>query len=150
MIWAALARPRQGLRFIAVSGKRGTGRSPFRARGLVMARPAGDRRVCRWGWRPRHRRLGDVSGLTQFDKLKMEIAKVVEDADYPLDLWRDLRRFEAPLWDLERSDYDMHAGSAGGRNDIDQSRDRKMFARRMFRYLDGACGELIYPPEMVN
>lgn len=79
--------------------------------------------------------------LNRFEKMKREIIKVVEDADYPSDLWRDLQRFEARLWDLDRSDYDMHAPAAGGRKDANDSRDRRLFSQRMFRYLKDSCGE---------
>jgi hypothetical protein len=42
---------------------------------------------------------------------------------------------------MERSDYDMHAAAAGGRKDMNGSRDRRLFAQRMFRYLKESCGE---------
>jgi hypothetical protein len=47
-------------------------------------------------------RLNDHSAhvLKQFERLKKEIGRVVQDADYPLDLWRDLQRFEIPLREL--------------------------------------------------
>jgi hypothetical protein len=82
--------------------------------------------------------------LKQFERLKRKIAEVVQDAIYPLDLWRDLQRFASALRDLDRSDYDMHAAIAvGGRSDINQSRDRKLFAQRLFRYLKNSCGEYL-------
>lgn len=81
--------------------------------------------------------------LKQFEKTKDEIVKIVEDADYPWDLWRDLQRFEDVLWQLDRSDYDMNGPLAGGRNDSNSSRDRKLFAQRMFRCLEGSCGEYL-------
>jgi hypothetical protein len=88
-------------------------------------------------------RLNDHSQavLDRFEKLKLEIANVVADADYPLNLWRDLQRFEITLRELDRSDYDMHAPPAGGRKDTNDSRDRKLFAQQMFRYLNDSCGE---------
>jgi hypothetical protein len=90
-------------------------------------------------------RLNDHSKdvVNEFKKLKLKIIEVVEDADYPLDLWRDLQRFEGSLLDLERSDYDMRAPAAGGRKDENGSRDRKLFAQRMFRYLKDSCGEYL-------
>jgi hypothetical protein len=90
-------------------------------------------------------RLNDHSQdvLKRFERLKLEIIKVVEDADYALNLWRDLARFETPLREIDRSDYDMHAPTAGGRNAVDNSRDRKLFAQRMFRYLKDCCGEYL-------
>lgn len=88
-------------------------------------------------------RLNDHSenALNRFEKLKSEITQVVKDAYYPLNLWRDLQSFEESLRELDRSDYDLHASAAGGRNDLNDSRDRKLFAQRMFRYLKGSCGE---------
>jgi hypothetical protein len=78
--------------------------------------------------------------LQQFEKLKIKIGKVVADADYPFDLWRDLQRFEKPLRELGQSAYDMRT-PAGGRKDQNDSRDRKLFATRMFRYLHNTCGQ---------
>ena len=86
--------------------------------------------------------------LDQFEKLKREIIQVVRDADYPLDLWRDLQRFEEGLWRLERSRYPTEQ-PAGGRKDQNGSRDRKLFSQRMFRYLKAACGEAL-PTEIVT
>jgi hypothetical protein len=88
-------------------------------------------------------RLNDHSeaARNRFEKLKLEITKVIEDADYPLDLWRDLQRFENTLHELDRSDYDMRAPAAGGRKDTNDSRDRKLFAQTLFRYLKESCGE---------
>jgi hypothetical protein len=77
----------------------------------------------------------------RFEKLKRQLTEVVNDAIYPLDLWRDLARFEASLRELNRSDYDMHAPAAGGRKDVNQSRDRKLFAQRMLRYFENTCGQ---------
>jgi hypothetical protein len=90
------------------------------------------------------KRLNDHSEYVanQFEKLKQEIRKVVRDADHPLDLWRDLERFEKRLWDLHRSDYPTDL-PAGGRNDLNDSRDRKLFAQHMFRYLKDSCGEYL-------
>jgi hypothetical protein len=77
--------------------------------------------------------------LNQVEKLKREISAVVSDADYPLNLWRDLEKFEERLRELDRSTYDMHGRlPAGGRKK--GSRDSKLFAQRMFRYLQNACG----------
>jgi hypothetical protein len=89
-------------------------------------------------------RLNDHSEhvLKLFGKLKREIIEVVKDADHPLDLWRDLQRFEETLWHLEKSDYPTKE-AAGGRNDVDASRDRKLFAQHMFRYLKDSCGEYL-------
>jgi hypothetical protein len=88
------------------------------------------------------RRLNDHSEyvLNRFEKLKLEICKVVKDAEHPLDLWRDMQHFEKRLWELNRSDYPTDL-PAGGRKDQKASRDRKLFAQRMFRYLKGSCGE---------
>ena len=88
-------------------------------------------------------RLNDQSEAVRnrFVELKLEITKVVEDADYPLDLWGDLQRFENAIHELDRSDYDMRAPAAGGRKNENDSRDRKLFAQRMFRYLKDSCGE---------
>jgi hypothetical protein len=72
----------------------------------------------------------------------------VADADYPLDLWRDLQRFEQPLRELAQSAYDIRT-AAGGRKDQDGSRDRKMFVHRMFRYLNIACGQFL-PTEVAT
>jgi hypothetical protein len=80
--------------------------------------------------------------LKLFGKLKREIIEVVKDADHPLDLWRDLQRFEETLWHLEKSDYPTKE-AAGGRNDVNDSRDRKLFAQHMFRYLKDSCGEYL-------
>lgn len=87
-------------------------------------------------------RLNDHSqaALNSFEKLKLKILKVVEDADYPLGLWRDLQRFEVLLRELDQSDYDMYA-AAGGPKDQNGSRDRKLFAQKLFRYLRDSCGE---------
>jgi hypothetical protein len=87
-------------------------------------------------------RLNDYSEyvLDQFAKLKREIVEAVKGADYPLDLWRDLERFEPKLLELERSVYPTDQ-PAGGRNDTNDSRDRKLFAQRMLRYLRDSCGE---------
>lgn len=89
-------------------------------------------------------RLNDHSEyvLNRFEKLKLEIGKVVKDADHPLDLWRDLQRFEEALWQLDRSDYPTEQ-PAGGRNDTNDSRDRKLFAQHMFRCLKDSCGEYL-------
>jgi hypothetical protein len=85
--------------------------------------------------------------LEQFEKLKRKIGAVVADADYPLDLWRDLQRFEQPLRELEQSAFDMRT-SAGGRKDQDgSSRNRKIFVQRMFQYLHNTCGQ--YLPKQV-
>lgn len=54
----------------------------------------------------------------EFERIKNQIVAIVQDADYPLNLWRDLERFEAALRDLDRSDYDMHSPAAGGRKDV--------------------------------
>jgi hypothetical protein len=70
--------------------------------------------------------------LDQFEKLKRKVMEAVKDADSPLDLWRDLERFEKQLREL--GDYPTKQ-AAGGRNDVENSRDRKLFAQRMFRYL---------------
>jgi hypothetical protein len=80
--------------------------------------------------------------LKLFEKLKREIIEVVKDADHPLDLWRDLQRFEEKLWYLEKSDYPTDE-AAGGRNDVNNSRDRKLFAQHMFRYLKASCREYL-------
>jgi hypothetical protein len=89
-------------------------------------------------------RLNDHSEyvVNRFEKLKRKIVNVVEDADRPLGLWRDLQRFEEALWQLERSDYPAEQ-LAGGRNDTNDSRDRKLFAQSMFRYLKDSCGEYL-------
>jgi hypothetical protein len=89
-------------------------------------------------------RLNDHNNyvLNQFEKLKQKIGTVVEDAIYPLDLWRDLEKFESYLRELDRSAYDMHT-PAGGRKDQNDSRDRKLFALRMFRYLENSCGQYL-------
>jgi hypothetical protein len=88
--------------------------------------------------------LNDHNDLVreQFEKLKRKIAGVVADADYPLDLLRDLPRFEQPLRDLGRSAFDILT-PAGGRKDQNGSRDRKAFVHRMFHYLHNTCGQ--YP-----
>ena len=78
--------------------------------------------------------------LKLFEKLKREIIEVVKDADHPLDLWRDLQRFEEPLWYLEKSYYPTDQ-PAGGRKDVNDSRDRKLFAQHMLRYLKASCGK---------
>ncbi|MCP3370768.1 hypothetical protein [Bradyrhizobium cajani] len=90
-------------------------------------------------------RLNDHSKSVRddFDKIKREIVQVVEDADYPLNLWRDLERFETALRELDHSDYDMHAPAAGGRNDVHGSRNRRVFAQRLARYLREVCGEAL-------
>jgi hypothetical protein len=80
--------------------------------------------------------------LKQFEKLKREIGAVVNDAIYPLDLWRDLTKFEISLRELGRSAYDMYT-NAGGYKDQNGSRDRKLFAHRMFRYLKDSCGQYL-------
>jgi hypothetical protein len=82
--------------------------------------------------------------LNRFKKLKREIGSVVDDADYPLDLWRDLQCFEKSLRELGQSAYDMRT-PAGGRKDQNDSRDRQLFALRMFRYLKDSCGEYLSP-----
>lgn len=88
-------------------------------------------------------RLNDHSESVrdEFEKMKDEIIQIVEDADYPLNLWQDLQRFETALRDLDRSDYDMHSPAAGGRNDVNGSRDRRLFAQRLAQYLGETCGE---------
>jgi hypothetical protein len=88
------------------------------------------------------KRLNDHNDhvLKQFEKLKREIGAVVSDAIYPLNLWRDLTKFENSLRELDRSAYDMYT-PAGGRKDQNGSRDHKLFAKRMFRYLQNACGQ---------
>jgi hypothetical protein len=78
--------------------------------------------------------------LNQFEKLKQRIGIVVEDAIYPLDLWLDLQNFERSLRELDRSAYDMYLPAAGGRKDQNGSRDHKLFAQRMFQYLQNSCG----------
>jgi hypothetical protein len=78
--------------------------------------------------------------LKLFQELQREIGAVVRDALYPLNLWQDLQRFEEPLRKLDRSAYDMRT-PAGGPKDQNDSRDRKFFAHRMFRYLEDVCGE---------
>jgi hypothetical protein len=78
----------------------------------------------------------------RFEILKRQLTQVISDAIYPLDLWRDLANFEAPLRDLNRSDYDMDAPAAGGRSDVNQSRDRKLFALRMLRYYEHNSGQV--------
>jgi hypothetical protein len=78
--------------------------------------------------------------LKLFEKLKREIIEVVKDADHPLDLWRGLQRFEETLWHLEDFPTDQ---PAGGRNDVNDSRDRKLFAQHMFRYLKASCREYL-------
>jgi hypothetical protein len=90
-------------------------------------------------------RLNDHSRqvLASFEKIKAQICQVVEDALYPLDLWRDLARFESSLRQLDRSDYDMHGPVAGGRNNLNHSRDRKLFAQHFLRYLRECCGEYL-------
>jgi hypothetical protein len=89
------------------------------------------------------RRLNDHSrqARERFKKLKRQLTDVVNDAIYPLDLWRDLARFETALRDLDRSDFDMHAAPAGGRKDVNRSRDRKLFALRILRYFEITCGQ---------
>jgi hypothetical protein len=101
-------------------------------------------------------RLNDHSEyvLDRYEKLKREIVNVVKNADRPLDLWRHLQRFEEALRLLERSDYPTEQ-PAGGRNDTNDSRDRKLFAQSTFRYirqylaastvpsLKDPCGELV-------
>jgi hypothetical protein len=88
------------------------------------------------------KRLNDHSArvLSQFEKLKQEICAIVKDAMYPLDLWRDLATFESSLRELERGAYGMYE-PAGGRKDQNRSRDRKLFALRMVRYLEDSCGQ---------
>jgi hypothetical protein len=87
-------------------------------------------------------RLNDHSEYVanRFEELKREIVKIVKDTDHPLDLWRDLQRFEETLWQLDRSDYPTKQ-LAGGRKDLNGSRDRKLFAQHLFRYLEASCGE---------
>jgi hypothetical protein len=80
--------------------------------------------------------------LKLFEKLKREIIEVVKDADHPLDLLRDLQRFEEFLWQLHRSDYPTEE-AVGGRNNVNNSRDRKLFAQHMFRYLKASCREYL-------
>jgi hypothetical protein len=89
-------------------------------------------------------RLNDHNAhmLKQFEELKREIRAVVNDAIYPLNLWRDLTKFEDSLRELDRSAYDMYT-PAGGRKDQNGSRDRKLFAHRMFRYLKESCGQYL-------
>jgi len=89
------------------------------------------------------KRLNDHNDhvLKCFEKLKREIGTVVSDADSPRNLWRDLEKFEERLRELARSTYDLNAPPAGGRKDQKGSRDRKLFAQRMFRYLNDCCGE---------
>jgi hypothetical protein len=88
-------------------------------------------------------RLNDHSRNVRerFEKLKRQLIEAVNDAIYPLDLWRDLARFEASLRDLDRSDYDMLAPAVGGRKNQNGSRDRKLFALRMLRYFENTCGQ---------
>jgi hypothetical protein len=66
----------------------------------------------------------------------------VKDADHPLDLSRDMQSFEKRLYELGRTYYPGEQ-PAGGRNDLNGSRDRKVFAQHMFRYLKGVCGEYL-------
>jgi hypothetical protein len=89
------------------------------------------------------RRLNNHSqqARERFEKLKLQLTDVVNEAIYPRDLWRDLARFETALRNLDRSDYDMHAAPAGGRKDVNQSRDRKLFALRILRYFEIPCGQ---------
>jgi hypothetical protein len=90
------------------------------------------------------KRLNDHSEYVakQFEKLKHEISAVVQDAIRPLDLWRDLQRFEEALRQLDRSDYPT-AQPAGGRKDPNNSRDRRLFTERMFKYVHMSCGQYL-------
>ena len=95
-------------------------------------------------------RLNDHSEYVanQFENLKQELIRVVKDTEFPLDLWRHLQRFEETLRQLDRSVYPTDQ-PAGGRKDPNRSRDRKLFAQRLFRYLKNSCGEYL-PTEVTK